>query len=177
MKTKWYVLTVAVMTAALMAGAGVTQAQVKIGTVDIQQIRDESPKFKDALSDIDDMVEDFERRRDRQADELDELSADLQDAEQRGLQGSAERLRSELQTKSQEFQQFMQETFGQGGIIETKSEELLAPLYDKLTVAAEKVAESMDLDLILDMEQTNPLFASDALDVTDEVLTEFNKYW
>ncbi|MBD3298491.1 MAG: hypothetical protein GF341_07550, partial [candidate division Zixibacteria bacterium] len=170
MRMKWYTVTVAVLIAVLVAGAGVSQAQVKIGTVDIQRIRDESPKFEDALSDIDDMVEDFERRRDRQADELDDLSADLQDAEQRGLQGAAERLRNELQAKSQEFQQFMQETFGQGGIIESKSEELLAPLYDKLTVAAEKVAETMELDLILDLEQTNPLFASDALDVTDEVL-------
>jgi Skp family chaperone for outer membrane proteins len=71
----------------------------------------------------------------------------------------------------------MQETFGQDGIIESKSAERLAPLYEKLTVAADKVAKEMGLDLILDLEQTNPLFVSDRLDVTDEVLAEFKKFW
>ncbi|GAB4315112.1 MAG: hypothetical protein Kow0074_02510 [Candidatus Zixiibacteriota bacterium] len=177
MMTKLYVITVTLLIAVLIAGGAVAEAQTRIGTVDLQRIREESPKFKDALSEIDDMVEEFERRRDRQTEELEQLSTDLQDAERRGLQGSTERLRNELQAKSQEFQQFMQETFGQDGIIETKSAELLAPLYDKLTVAAEKVAKAMSLDLILDLEQTNPLFASDALDVTDEVLAEFKKFW
>lgn len=177
MMTRMYVRAVTLLIAVLLAGGTIAQAQTKIGTVDLQRIRDESPKFKDALKDIDEMVADFERRRDRQTEELEQLSTDLQDAQQRGLQGSTERLRNELQAKSQEFQQFMQETFGQDGIIESKSAELLAPLYDKLTVAAEKVAETMNLDLILDLEQTNPLFASDALDVTDEVLAEFKKFW
>ena len=177
MRIQWYSVIGVAFIGLLLASGTVAQAQTKIGTVDLQRVRDESPKFKDALSQIDDMVADFERRRDRQTQELEQLTTDLQDAEQRSLQGSSERLRSALQVKSQEFQQFMQETFGQDGIIESKSEELVAPLYEKLTVAAEKVGQAKGLDLILDLEQTNPLFVRAGLDVTDEVLAEFKKFW
>jgi outer membrane protein len=104
MMRRLFVLTVALLAATLIAGATMAHAQVKIGTVDLQRIRDESPKFKDALSEIDKMVGDFEQRRDRQTQELEELSTSLQDAEQRGLQGSSDRLRNELQRKSRDFQ-------------------------------------------------------------------------
>ena len=177
MKTKRYVLVATALFVTMLAHNGSVQAQVSIGTVDIQRVRDDARKFKKALAEINDMVEEFERRRDRQTEQLKGLSEDLQDAEQRGFDGTSERLRKELQSKSMEFKEFMQETFGQDGIIESKSEELLAPLYDKLTIAAKKVAETRGLDLILDLEQVNPLFSSDSLDVTDDVLAEFEKLW
>jgi Skp family chaperone for outer membrane proteins len=80
-----------------------------------------------------------------------------------------------LQDKSQAFQQFMQETFGQDGIIEKNSSELLKPLYEKLAETAKVVAKARGLDLILDLEQVNPLFASDRLDVTGAILAEMAK--
>lgn len=152
-------------------------AQVKMGTVDLQRVRSESPEFRKALDEIDKMVDEFERRRDRQRQELEELAEDLRDAQKRGLQGSIERLQNELQEKSMDFQKFMEETFGTDGIIETNSAEQLTPLYDKLAKASEAAAERMDLDIILDLETVNPLFASDRLDVTDLVLEEFAKLW
>ena len=168
-------LVAAVVFAALVLVGGHVQAQVKVGTVDVQRVRDENSDFKKALNEINDMVKEFEQRRDRQADELQKLSEDLQDAQQRGLQGSAQSLQNELQSKSGDFQQFMQETFGDSGIIENKSAELLTPLYTKLADAAKVVAKDKGLDLILDLEQVNPLFSSDALDVTDDILKEFEK--
>ena len=69
----------------------------------------------------------------------------------------------------------MQETFGDDGIIEKNSAEQLTPLYDKLADAAKSVAKAKGLDLILDLETVNPLFAADRLDVTDDVLAEFAK--
>jgi len=82
-----------------------------------------------------------------------------------------------LQEKSQEFQKFMEETFGTGGIIEANSEEKLAPLYQKLTIATKTVATAKGLDLVLDLEQVTPLYASDGLDVTTDVLAELAKLW
>jgi len=169
------ILVIAVTFATVMCVAGQSQAQVKVGTVDVQRVRDENADFKKALGEIDDMVKDFEQRRDRQTDELQKLSEDLQDAQKRGLQSSAQSLQNELQSKSNDFQQFMQETFGDSGIIENKSAELLTPLYTKLADAAKNVAKAQGLDLILDLEQVNPLFSSDALDVTDAILKEVAK--
>jgi len=156
-----------------LSWGGVAHGQVSVGTVDLPRIRKESPAFKKARDGIDRMVKVFERRRDRKRDELDKLASDLRDTEQRGLQGSTERLRSELQDKSQAFQKFMKETFGTDGIIESKTSEQLKPLYDDLAQAAENVAKDKGLDLVLDLEQVNPLFSSERLDITDDILKEF----
>jgi outer membrane protein len=168
---------IAIILLALFVMPGGAIAQVKIGTVNLETVRDEAPEFKKAMDEIDDMVEEFEDRRDDQRRELEGLAEDLRDAQQRGLQGSIERLQNELQAKSADFQQFMQETFGTEGIIENKSSELLTPLYDKLARATEVVAEKLGLDLVLDLEVVNPLFVSDRLDITDAVLDEFEKTW
>ena len=121
------------------------------------------------------MVVDFERRRDQRQLELQQLSEDMQMAQQQNVSASVDRMRNELQAKSQEYQTFMDETFGEEGIIETKSAELLAPIYTQLADAAKTVAKSKSLDLILDLEQVNPLFVSESLDVTEAVLAEMAK--
>ena len=121
------------------------------------------------------MVADFERRRDQRQLELQELADDMQTAQQQNIDASVDRMRSEMQTKSAEFQTFLQETFGEDGIIETKSAELLEPIYTKLADAAKIVAKARALDIILDLEQVNPLFVSESLDVTEDVLVEMAK--
>ncbi len=156
----------------VFAFAAAAWGQVQVGTVDLERIRTENPQFKKALAEIDEMVAKFEKQRDSQKDELDRLSTELRDSESRGFRGSTDNLRTEIQEKSQSFQQFMQETFGKDGIIEKNSSEQLRPLYDKLAIAAKAVAKAKGLDLILDLEQVNPLFAADRLDVTDSILAE-----
>ena len=171
MRSKFITTTIAAALALLFLASD-TVAQTKVGTVDVQRVRKENPEFKAALAEIDDMVGEFERRRDQKQLELQQLGEEMQSAQDRNIPASADRVRSTLQTKSQEFQAFMEESFGEAGIIETKSAELLEPVYTKLAEAAKSVAKAQSLDLILDTEQVNPLYVSDALDITDDVLAE-----
>lgn len=159
----------------LSGSAADAAAQSKVGTVDVQRVRKDNAEFKAALKEIDDMVVDFERRRDQRQLELQELAEDMQLAQEQNVSASVDRMRAELQAESQDYQTFMEETFGEAGIIETKSSELLAPIYTKLADAAKSVAKSQTLDIILDLEQVNPLFVSESLDVTDAVLAEMAK--
>jgi Skp family chaperone for outer membrane proteins len=172
---KYTVAGLTLILGTVLAIASNVAAQVQVGTVDLQRVRSESAEFKRALGEIDAMVEEFEKRRDRQQAELEGLADDLRNAQQRGLDGSTQRIQNELQEKSVEFQEFMEEAFGTDGIIESNSAEQLTPLYDKLAEASKKVAKKNGLDLILDLETVNPLFADDRLDVTDDVLAEFAK--
>jgi outer membrane protein len=154
--------------------ANTAQAELRIGTVDLQKVREDAPRFRNALDEIDDMVEDFERRRDKKSSELEELASEMQSYSSRS-QAPSDNMRREFSDKSREFQQFMEETFGSEGIIENKSGELLAPLYTDLATAGKTVALASGIDLILDIEQINPLFVSEKLDLTDLVLAEFVK--
>ncbi len=169
------ILTSILVTLVVLGVAGSVCAQTKVGTVDVQRVRKDNTEFKAALKEIDDMVADLERRRDQRQLELQQLAEDMQLAQEQNVSVSVERMRSELQVKSQEFQTFMEETFGEEGIIETKSAELLAPIYTKLSDAAKVVAKAQTIDLILDLEQVNPLFVSESLDVTQAVLAEMAK--
>lgn len=167
------VMLSSLLTALVILGvASSAIAQSKIGTVDVQRVRKDNADFKAALKEIDEMVADFEKRRDQRQVELQQLSEDIQLAQEQNVSASVDRMRGELQTKSQEYQTFMEETFGDTGIIETKSSELLAPIYTKLSDAAKTVAKARTLDIILDLEQVNPLFVSESLDVTEAVLAE-----
>lgn len=169
-------IATSMMTAMLLSIMAVSSyAQTKVGTVDVQRVRKDNAEFKSALKEIDDMVAEFERRRDQRQTELQKLAEGMQLAQQQNISATMDRMRNALQAKSQEFQEFMEETFGEDGIIESKSSELLQPLYAKLADAAKAVAEAQSLDLILDLEQVNPLFVSDALNVTDAVLAEMVK--
>ncbi len=158
-----------------LACASTVVAQTSIATVDLAKVRKDAPQFKNAFSEIETMVEQFEKQRDRKRSELENLAEDFQQAQEGGLSGSAGRLRADLESRSGDFQEFMDETFGTDGIIESHSAELLTPLYENLAEAAKRVAKDKGLDLILDLEQVNPLFADKSLDVTDEVLAEFVK--
>ncbi len=171
-KALLYTIMLSVAAGLFASGA---EAQLNVGTVDVQRVRKDNTEFKAALKEIDDMVTEFERRRDQRQAELQELAEDMQLAQEQNVSASVDRMRNELQVKSQEFQQFMEETFGEDGIIESKSSELLAPIYAKLAEAAKAVAKTQSLDIILDLEQVNPLFVSDSLDVTDAVLAEMAK--
>lgn len=166
----------AILAALILIGiAAPADAQTKVGTVDVQRVRKDNMEFKAALKEIDDMVVDFERRRDQRQLELQELAEDMQLAQEQNVSASVDRMRNELQLKSEDYQTFMEETFGEAGIIETKSAELLAPIYTKLADAAKTVAKAGALDLIIDLEQVNPLFVSESLDVTEDVLVEMAK--
>lgn len=169
-------IATSMMTAMLLSIMAVSSyAQTKVGTVDVQRVRKDNAEFKSALKEIDDMVAEFERRRDQRQTELQKLAEDMQLAQQQNISATMDRMRNALQAKSQEFQEFMEETFGEEGIIESKSSELLQPLYAKLADAAKAVAKAQSLDLILDLEQVNPLFVSEALNITDAVLAEMVK--
>lgn len=175
MKRMNAVLLVGCLTASLVAGAAVAQAEVNVGTVDLAKVREKSPRFKQAFKEIDEMVADFEGRRDHRREKLDELNQEMEEASRRSDRTTLDRRRRQMSEKAADFQQFMEETFGTDGIVENKSSELLAPLYADLADAGKKVAKAMALDLILDLEQINPLFADDDLDVTDAILEEFLK--
>jgi len=165
-----------ILAALILIGVDATaDAQTKVGTVDVQRVRKDNMEFKAALKEIDDMVVDFERRRDQRQQELQDLAEDMQMAQEQNVSASVDRMRNELQVKSEDYQTFMEETFGESGIIETKSAELLAPIYTKLADAAKAVAKTEALDLIIDLEQVNPLFVSESLDVTEDVLVEMAK--
>ena len=157
--------------------AGLAAAEMPIGFVDIEKIINEERRFVKAQKEIDEMVDRFERGRERLEAELEKLSEQMQDAQSSRQEDLMEILGRRLQDRSSEYQEFMAETFGPEGIIETQTDEIMGPLYGKLEQACKKVGEDKRIPLILDLENISPWYAADTLDITDEVLAELEKIW
>jgi len=161
----------------VMGLAGLAAAEMPIGFVDTEKIINEERRFVKAQKEIDEMVDRFERDRERLEGELEKLSEEMQDAQSSRQEDLMEILGRRLQDRSREYQDFMAEAFGPEGIIETQTDEIMGPLYEKLEQACKKVGEDMRIPLILDLENISPWYAADTLDITDEVLAELEKIW
>lgn len=152
-------------------------AGMAIGLVDTKKIAAGEGRFVRAQQEIDEMVAQFEDARDRYEKELQDLTQQLERVRDSRGGETSELYGRQMADKSQEYQKFMAETFGPGGIVETQTDSIMAPLYDKLERACRKVGERLRIPLILDRESLGPLYAADTLDVTAEVLAELKKTW
>jgi outer membrane protein len=157
--------------------AGGAAAQMPVGLVDTDRIMAEESRFIQAQREVDAMISQFEAEREKFEEELQDLSRRLQRAQENREQSSVELYQRRLGETSQEYQQFMAETFGPDGIVEKNTNEIMDPLYDKLEQACRMVGERRGIPLILDRESIGPLYAADSLDITGEVLAELEKTW
>ena len=79
-------------------------------------------------------------------------------------------METEFQRGTQEYEQFRQSIFGQGGKAQTRNQELLEPVLAEVQRAVEEIAEENDYDLIFDAVDGNIVYGSETYDITDLVL-------
>ncbi len=168
-------IAIAVATIIMMSVTALAQAP--IGLIDLDRIFEEESRFARAQGEIDDMVAQFEREREEWENELRELSERIQDAQQSRRDRDIEMYTRRMAEKSQEYQRFMEETFGPDGVIESHTNEIMEPLYEKLESACEKVGEAKGIPLIVDQDNLGIWYKADSLDVTTEVLAELKRIW
>ncbi len=81
----------------------------------------------------------------------------------------------ELDRKMQEYQTFMQDTFGDDGLAAMRNKELTQPIVDKINVILERIGTEDGYTMIFDISNANIVWAGKELDLTDRVLEELNK--
>ncbi|MCD4652217.1 MAG: OmpH family outer membrane protein, partial [Candidatus Cloacimonetes bacterium] len=77
-----------------------------------------------------------------------------------------------LQTRGQERYMAI---MGEGGVAEKRSEEVLAPVYEKIRLAIEKTAEEGGYTIIFEYPSESVLWFDTKVDITDTVLEYLNK--
>jgi outer membrane protein len=81
----------------------------------------------------------------------------------------------ELDQKMQEYQSFMQDTFGDDGLAARRNKELTQPIVDKINDILEELGENEGYSVIFDVANANIVWASKALDLTETVLEKLNQ--
>jgi outer membrane protein len=78
----------------------------------------------------------------------------------------------EIGTKAMAIEQYQQEKFGRGGVVEKKQQELLIPIRQKVLAAVEAIAQKEGFSLVL--EKNIAIYVAPENDLTFKVMNQLN---
>jgi len=157
------ITTILALLIAGVAWSSTALAEIRIATIQSQRLIKESPQYKKMEAQ---MRADFERRAKELEQQGKQLSEDLQSFKRNAdVMSAAERARTEkdLNTRRIDFN-YSERKFRED--VAAREKELAQQLMNQISEVIEAVATEGKYDLVLQ----DPVYASDAVDVTGQVL-------
>lgn len=148
-------------------------ADAGTGVVDGERIFSEYQATAAANIELNDFIKTYRDSASIMRRGIEDLKAELND--QKLMLSEEARLRKldEIEIQKVIYDKFLEEYFGDGGKVEQKNDELMAPLLKQINEAVSKIALQEGFSLILDMSE-NVFYTSSELDLTDLVIDELN---
>lgn len=169
-KMKW-ILGIALI---LCGFVGTSQAQMKIGYIDSEQILNQYRPYLDAQKEFQRYEEELGREITKRSNELNQMKETF---ERQALLLSEKRKQEEQQAiiqKQQDLQRFVQEASDpQRGRLAQKTAELSEPIIRKVNEVISKVAEDEGFDFVLNSAAL--AYAKDTHDLTSQILEALEK--
>jgi len=144
---------------------------LKIGLVNIQRCMDESNEGKRITAFLNEKNESFKKQIETKQRELLELQKEIEKQSMMLSLDAQEDKRRQYETKGRDYQMLVQKLS-----LELKKEENDAKkeFIRDLQKIAQKIANEQSYNLILD-RNVGVIFASETFDITDKVISEYNK--
>jgi len=149
--------------------SAVITAATSIAVIDSDRIFESLGDVTDARELLEDEIEEWQMHVDSLQEEIDGIEDDLS----RTLMMSPERRRERedlLEFRKTELETYAASTFGPGGLLERRNEELVSPIIAAINEAVEEISGEDGFDLVLDASVGTIIFAVPAIDITDRVL-------
>ena len=157
---------------AILCLPGLAAADAKIGYVDLQRALNESAAGKKAKEDFRGQVEKLETQLKGKKEELDRLKSELEtkgtvmaDTQRRKLESEFEQKRLDLKRRFEDSQAELQK----------KDQELTGRIIQDLQGIIKEVGDRDGYTLILELGSSPVLYYKKSADITDEVLSVYNK--
>ncbi len=157
------VVMVPILLLALLAAAQ------SIAVIDSERIFDSLGDVADARELLETEIEEWRAHVDSLQEEIDGIEEDLA----RTLMMSPERRRERedlFETKKTELETYVSSTFGPGGLLERRNEELVSPIVAAINEAVREISAEEGFDLVLDASIGTIVFAAPSIDITESVL-------
>ncbi|ERP31761.1 OmpH family outer membrane protein [Chitinivibrio alkaliphilus] len=166
---KKYAVVLCIALAATLALAG----SPRMGYINSDRIIRETGMVQDAKQEL----QSFSAQKEREATEMQQEMQELQQQlEQQQLMLSEERqqeMMTTLQQKYAEYQEFLQQHFGQTGSIAQKNEELMEPIMEEINKAVQQISEEDAYDFIFD-STVGLIYGDPSYDITDKIISILN---
>ncbi len=160
------------MIAAVLFSVTAMAADSKVGYVDVQKAIQTTAAGKKAKEQLDG---EFKKRK----DSLDKKKADIekmgQDLEKKRSVLSEEVLNKKQQELGEEMKKFQQVVAENQMEIQKKEKDLVDPILEKMKKVIEKVAQSKGFTIVIERTGQNVLFAQKDADLTDDVVSAYEK--
>jgi outer membrane protein len=147
----------------------------KIGYIDSIKIFAEYKETQDAERLYRQEVDQWTAQKQRMEQDIVKLRDELQAQSLMLSEEKKKEKKLELDRKMAEYQQFMDETFGDEGLAARRNKELTQPIVEKINKILEDLGAEQGYSIIFDVANANIVYANKALDLTDVVLTKLNQ--
>jgi outer membrane protein len=151
------------------------QAGPKFGYIDSQAVIAAYPGTAEARATFEAENQAWQRQATSMEQEVNQLQQQL---ERQSMAMSEERraqLTAELQKKALEYQNFLQEKWGQNGQAYQRNQELMQPIIDTVNALLEEVGKEEGYDLILDAASGSLVYADPKYDMTPTIIERLGK--
>ncbi|MCK4775882.1 MAG: OmpH family outer membrane protein [Candidatus Krumholzibacteria bacterium] len=142
----------------------------KIGYIDSIKIFAEYQETQDAERVYRQEVDQWTAQKQRMEQDIVKLRDELQAQSLMLSEEKKKEKKLELDRKMAEYQQFMDETFGDEGLAARRNKELTQPIVEKINLILEDLGKEQGYSIIFDVANANIVYANKALDLTDVVL-------
>lgn len=155
--------------AGMLAVGPAVAAEYKIGYVDVRQVVQESEQAQQAKGELEEQVAQRKQQLARKRQKVQGLQQEL---EKQGSLMSEEQekvKKRRLQEAMRELRRLQQQAQED---LDTRKNQVLQDIYDRVFQIANRIGEQEDFDLIL--TAPSALYVADRVDLTERVLTEVN---
>ncbi len=158
-----------------LAAASSLAQDIRIGYIDSIRIFKENRETQEAERQYRQDVDRWTAEKRRREQEILKLREELQAQSLMLSEEKKQEKQLELERLTQDYERFMDETFGDDGLAARRNKELTQPIVEKINRILEEIAKERGLVLVFDLANANLVYADKSLDLTDVVLTRLNQ--
>ena len=141
----------ALLAAGLVLAAQPSTAEIKIGYIDSEVLRERMDEYKDTQRQLDRPRQGYQQEAMDRESKLVKMREDFRKQELLMSEARKAELAAEFEQAVQDLQQFTQQKLGPDGEVFQKNIELSAPIFERVNEALKKLAEDEGFDFIFDV--------------------------
>ena len=164
-------LAVVLVAMATSVAAQEAPSKPAVGVIDVQQLVQDSAAGKEAMVRMKKLQDDKVAEGKKMAEELDTLQKQLEAQRATLTDAKVAELQKQIEDKQIALQRFQDDTQQQLNDAQKKE---YAALEQQIMPIITELGKEMKLDLIFNKYQSGLLYASERVDITDQVLRRFN---
>jgi outer membrane protein len=168
--------SVLVLVAAMLLGpAYAARSAGDVAYINSEQLRAEYVGARDLDGQFEASLTDWRNRAREMESEIEQLISELESQRLLLSDEAASEKETAIQQKQTEFEAYLNEVWGQGGLAAQREAELWQPVFDRINAILEEIGAEGEYQMIFDAARMGIVYADPDTDLTQQVLDMLNE--